>query len=63
MIFQIENLEAKNQLFCDSKAITSLRLNIFQQSLLETSGVVLKIELKRKTVDLFEKKLSSNERV
>ena len=44
----------KNQLFCEEKAITSLRLNLFQQtkSLVETSGVALKVELKSKMVDL-----------
>ena len=29
---KIQNLEAKNQVFCDLKAITSLRLNFFQES-------------------------------
>ena len=39
MIFLIQNLEGKNQVFCDQKAIISLRFDI-----VETSGVVLKIE-------------------
>ena len=44
---------AKNQLFCDLEAIPSLRLNVFQQSKVqskETSGVVPQLEQKSKLV-------------
>ena len=44
---KIQNLEAKKISSCDQKAVTSLRLNLFQQSLLETSEAVVNIELKR----------------